>query len=76
MLILSRKKNESIVINDDITVVVLEIRGDKVRLAVEAPKEIRRDKGQDAAESNEESIRRQIQELQRQIRELEAQLTV
>lgn len=40
MLVLSRKKNESIVINDDITVVVVEIRGDKVRLGVEAPKEV------------------------------------
>ena len=40
MLVLSRKKNESIIINDDITVVVVEIRGDKVRLGVEAPKEV------------------------------------
>ena len=40
MLVLSRKKNESIVINNDITIVVVEIRGDKVRLGIEAPKEI------------------------------------
>ncbi len=40
MLVLSRKKNESIVINDDITIVVVEIRGDKVRLGVEAPREV------------------------------------
>jgi carbon storage regulator len=40
MLVLSRKKNESIVINNDITIVVVEIRGDKVRLGVEAPKEV------------------------------------
>ena len=40
MLVLSRKKNESIVINDDITVTVVEIRGDKVRLGIVAPKEI------------------------------------
>ena len=40
MLVLSRKKNESIVINDDIKIVVVEIRGDKVRLGVEAPKEV------------------------------------
>ncbi len=40
MLVLSRKKDESIVINNDITIVVVEIRGDKVRLGVEAPKEI------------------------------------
>lgn len=40
MLVLSRKKNESIVINNDITVVVVEIRGDKVRLGIEAPREV------------------------------------
>jgi len=40
VLVLSRKKNESIVINDDITIVVVEIRGDKVRLGIEAPKEV------------------------------------
>ena len=39
-LVLSRKKNESIVINNDITIVVVEIRGDKVRLGVEAPEEV------------------------------------
>ena len=40
MLVLSRKKDESIVINDNITIVVVEIRGDKVRLGVEAPKDV------------------------------------
>lgn len=40
MLVLSRKKNEGIVINHDITIVVVEVRGDKVRLGVEAPKEV------------------------------------
>ncbi len=40
MLVLSRKTNESIVINNEITIVVVEIRGDKVRLGVEAPKEV------------------------------------
>jgi len=40
MLVLSRKKDECIVINNDITIVVVEIRGDKVRLGIEAPKEV------------------------------------
>ena len=40
MLVLSRKENESIVINDDIIVMVVGIRGDKVRLGIEAPKEV------------------------------------
>lgn len=40
MLVLSRKKNESIIIRDDITVTVIEIRGDKVRLGIEAPKDV------------------------------------
>ncbi len=40
MLVLSRKKNESIIINNDIKIVVVEIRGDKVRLGVEAPREV------------------------------------
>ena len=40
MLVLSRKKNESIIIDDHITIPVVEIRGDKVRLGIQAPKEI------------------------------------
>jgi len=40
MLVLSRKKNESIVINDNIIITVVEIRGDKVRLGIIAPKEV------------------------------------
>ena len=40
MLVLSRKKDEKIIIGDQITVMVIEIRGDKVRLGIDAPKEI------------------------------------
>lgn len=40
MLVLSRKKNESIVIDGNIVVTIVEIRGDKVRLGIEAPKEV------------------------------------
>ncbi len=37
MLVLSRKYNESIRVGEDITITVLEIRGDRVRLGIEAP---------------------------------------
>lgn len=40
MLVLSRKKDESIVINDNIVVTIVEIRGDKVRLGIDAPRDV------------------------------------
>src|SRR6187549_837041 len=40
MLVLSRQKDETIIIGDDIEITVVDIRGDKVRLGVSAPKEI------------------------------------
>lgn len=40
MLVLSRRKNESIVIDGQIVVRVVDIRGDKVRLGIEAPRDV------------------------------------
>ena len=40
MLVLSRKKDEKIVIGDQITLMVIDIREDKVRLGIEAPKDV------------------------------------
>ena len=40
MLALSRKKTESIVINNDIEVTVLEIKGDQVKIGITAPKSV------------------------------------
>ena len=40
MLVLSRQKDESIVIGDDVEVTIVDVRGDKVRLGITAPKEI------------------------------------
>jgi len=41
MLILSRKTNEKVVIGEDITVSIIEIRGDQVRIGIEAPKMVK-----------------------------------
>jgi carbon storage regulator len=40
MLVLSRQKNESIIIGDDVEVTIVDVRGDKVRLGITAPKNI------------------------------------
>jgi carbon storage regulator len=40
MIVISRQKDESIVIRDDIVVTIVEIRGDKVRLGIDAPEEV------------------------------------
>lgn len=40
MLVLSRHRDESIMIGDDVVVTIVDIRGDKVRLGIEAPTEI------------------------------------
>ena len=40
MLVLSRQRDESIVINDNVVVTIVDIRGDKVRLGIEAPSQV------------------------------------
>ena len=40
MLVLSRHRDESIMIGDDIVITIVDIRGDKVRLGIEAPQNI------------------------------------
>ncbi|MEX1997047.1 MAG: carbon storage regulator CsrA [Candidatus Andersenbacteria bacterium] len=40
MLVLSRQRDESIMIGDNIVITIVDIRGDKVRLGIEAPTEI------------------------------------
>ncbi|MGN1196141.1 MAG: carbon storage regulator CsrA [Acetatifactor sp.] len=40
MLALSRKKNEAIIINNNIEVTILEVKGDQVKIGITAPKEV------------------------------------
>src|SRR2546423_9768724 len=53
MLVLSRKLHESIIINDNILVTIVEIKGDRVRLGITAPPEVRVDR---------EEVARRLQE--------------
>ncbi len=41
MLVLSRQKDEAVLIGDNVTVRVVDIRGDKVRLGFDAPKDVK-----------------------------------
>lgn len=59
MLVLTRKKNESIMIGKDIEVTLLEIEGDRVRIGIEAPREVvilRREVYEDVASTNREAL--------------------
>lgn len=40
ILVLTRKKNEVIIIGDDVRITVVDIRGDKVRIGIEAPRDV------------------------------------
>lgn len=40
MLVLTRKKNQSIMINDNVEVVVVDIKGDQVKIGIKAPRNI------------------------------------
>ncbi len=65
MLVLSRQKDESIMIGDDVEVTIVDVRGDKVRLGITAPRSIpvhrrevydaiQREKDQKAAHNTEQ----------------------
>lgn len=65
MLVLSRKKSEAIVIGGCVVVCIVEIRGDKVRLGIEAPADlsVHRDEVQQAIERNEGPTRSTLSKL-------------
>lgn len=55
MLVLSRRVNDSIAIGDNIEIVVVEIKGDQVKLGVKAPKEVKVFRGEIHAEIQKEN---------------------
>lgn len=56
MLVLTRKVQQSIVIGDDIEVVVLEVRGEQVRLGIRAPKDVTVHRKEIYAQIHEENV--------------------
>lgn len=60
MLVLQRKKNQSLVIGGDITVSILEIGSDWIKLAIEAPKDVKILRAEliEAAKANQEAAKK------------------
>ena len=60
MLILARKRDEKIIIADNIVITVVEIRGDRVRLGIDAPKEVtvHRQEIYDAIQAEQGSVKK------------------
>ncbi len=69
MLVLSRQKDESIIIGDNVEVTIVDVRGDKVRLGISAPREIpvhrkeiyeaiQREKAQKKAEDGDAEVKK------------------
>jgi carbon storage regulator len=55
MLVLARRVNDSIVIGDNVEIVVVEIKGDQVKLGIKAPKEVKVFRGEIHAEIQKEN---------------------
>lgn len=63
MLVLTRKKNQSIVIADDIEVVVVDIKGDQIKLGIKAPKTVsvhRKEVYEEIQRENEEAAKSNV----------------
>lgn len=71
MLVLTRKKGESIVISDDIVLTVLSVDGEHVKLGIEAPRDIDiyRKEVLDAIEQNNQNAAMNLETLQKTIKE-------
>jgi carbon storage regulator len=68
MLVLSRQRDESIIIGDNIVVTVVDVRGDKVRLGIDAPREVsvhRREVYEAIQRENQQATQIQLDEARR-----------
>ena len=68
MLALSRKKGEALVINNNIEVTVLEVKGDQVKLGISAPKEVpiyRKEVYLQIQDSNKEAMQADLEALKK-----------
>lgn len=68
MLALSRKKGEALVINNNIEVTVLEVRGDQVKIGISAPKEVpvyRKEVYLQIQDSNKEAMQADLEALKK-----------
>ena len=68
MLALSRKKGEALVINNDIEVTVLEVKGDQVKIGISAPKEVpiyRKEVYLQIQNSNKEALQADLEALKK-----------
>ena len=66
MLVLTRKRNQSIVVNDNIEVTIIDIQGDQVRVGINAPKDVkvfRKEVYLEMMEENQRAAQVQIQAL-------------
>ena len=68
MLALSRKKDEAIIINDDIEITIIEIKGDQVKIGISAPKEVpiyRKEVYLQIQDSNKEAMHADLEALKK-----------
>lgn len=68
MLALSRKKGEALVINNNIEVIVLEVKGDQVKIGISAPKEVpiyRKEVYLQIQDSNKEAMQADLEALKK-----------
>jgi carbon storage regulator len=64
MLVLTRKLNESIMIGDDVEICLLEIKGDRIRLGIKAPRSVpvhRKEVYEEIKRANEEAARSSVE---------------